>query len=58
MDLIKLGYKSSEIPAKTTHYWSNGTGRDTYVLENSGGLLLPQPKKDPIVLGIISITVS
>jgi hypothetical protein len=31
-----LGFKQT--PPKTSHYGLNGTGRDTYIYKNNGGL--------------------
>jgi len=33
--------KNTPISAKTTFYLSDGTGRDTYIHYNSGGLVAP-----------------
>ena len=29
----------TSIEAKSFYYWSDGSGRDTYILKNNGGLL-------------------
>ncbi len=37
-----------EIPAKTLHYFSNGTGRDSYIATNSGGLISGPKQRLPL----------
>eukprot|EP00831_Metopus_contortus_P085041 TRINITY_DN9792_c0_g1_i1.p1 TRINITY_DN9792_c0_g1~~TRINITY_DN9792_c0_g1_i1.p1 ORF type:complete len:277 (-),score=27.24 TRINITY_DN9792_c0_g1_i1:6-836(-) len=39
------------IPAKSLHYFSNGTGRDGYISSNSGGLIAPRKVSLPPISG-------
>lgn len=45
---LKIHY--CEIPAKTVHYPADGTGRDTYIKKNNGGLLI-SPRISRSIIG-------
>ena len=38
--LNSLKIKFCEIPPKTVYYQTDGTGRDSYIKKNNGGLLV------------------
>lgn len=41
-----------QLAAKTMHYFSNGSGRDSYIATNCGGLFAPQEVKTAFELGM------
>lgn len=51
MDPRRTFNGSCEIPAKTVHYFSDGTGRDVYIAHNSGGMIAAKEVKTAFELG-------
>ena len=45
---LKINY--CEIPPKTVHYPADGTGRDSYIKKNNGGLLI-SPRISKSIIG-------
>ena len=48
--LNHLNMKSCELPPKGVHYLVDGTGRDSYIKKNNGGLLIT-PKISRSIIG-------
>jgi hypothetical protein len=42
-----------QLPAKTTFYFANGSGRDAYIYKDNGGLCLPNMTKTQFESGFI-----
>ena len=51
MEVKRSSVGFSQISPKTLHYFSNGTGRDSYIATNCGGLIAPQEVKTAFELG-------
>ncbi len=51
MDLRSSSNEFNQLAAKTLHYFSNGSGRDSYIATNCGGLFAPQEVRTAFELG-------
>ena len=52
MDAAKTSIGFTTVVPKTIHYFSNGTGRDSYIATNCGGLVAPKELKTAFELGM------